>query len=252
MSPRATALSRESISAPEHPYTDRDVREDPRCLDFALAYTATYQGSFGPMRDAQTELLDTGMLSTRTARVVLNCARNDYRVQGRLPVPQHAAPAAPQAPPAAPQRPTLALVPPLPPRPQERVLRRYLLDIRRPIKVKAPYVVGRSAQYVHIVDTDSDRSTAVWRIKGTTGLRIRQSAWRESTEVRLLATEPQREMIAISVKTLCPYPSILHEAELVTFAGMHEVLAKPRHLVLGQPDMLPPVPCPRCLGKGRG
>lgn len=243
MTPRAIApLTRESISAPEHPYTDRDVREDPVCLEFAMAYAATYQGSFGPMRDAQHELLNTGTLSTRTARVVLNCARNDARVQGRLPVPQYAAPAVPWRPASTVTRPALSLVPPLPPRAHEDVRRRYPVEIRRPIKIKTPFAVGRAAKYVHLTVAEHERNEAVWRIKG-----MERMVRGRAAGFMLLAEDPQRVLVSVSVKTVCRHPSVLHEAELGTVADLERMLTVPRYIEVGPQDRVPAVLCPRCL-----
>jgi hypothetical protein len=78
----------DALSSPEFKYTDRHVREDLELREFAEAYVHGYGGSFEPMLNAKRELRSTGRLETRTARVVLNCARYDQNVQSQLPEPK--------------------------------------------------------------------------------------------------------------------------------------------------------------------
>ena len=74
--------------APEIPYTDRDVREDPTLIHWAVEYLSKYGGSFEPLVNAQ-QLLGSGKdLPTNIVRVVLNCMRHDVHVATLLPKPQ--------------------------------------------------------------------------------------------------------------------------------------------------------------------
>jgi hypothetical protein len=81
-------FSNDPLDAPEFKYTDRHVREDVDLRAFAEAYTSAYGGSFEPMLNAKRELRALGRLETRTARVVLNCARYDQNLSGQLPDPK--------------------------------------------------------------------------------------------------------------------------------------------------------------------
>jgi hypothetical protein len=76
------------LSAPEFKYTDRQVREDPELLTWAEGYVRLYGGDFEPLLSAKAEMRSAGRLSTRTARVVLNCARYDQHFTGQLPDPK--------------------------------------------------------------------------------------------------------------------------------------------------------------------
>lgn len=250
MSPRATMpLSTARISAPEHAYTDVDVRSDPTLRSWAEVYCVHYQGSFAPMREAQAELLNAGALSTRTARIVLNCARNDWRVADRLPIPTYDHPEYPttrvveHAQPAQ-ERPALTLVPPLPdlpPRPEERVLHRHLLDVKMPLRIKAPFVAGRAGQFIHFTVPESPKNQAIWRLEGMGKAKQRYA----SDRTRLLEDpSPKRFLLSISVKTACLHPSILHEAELIT--DLEQALTTPR-LVVSPKERIPPTLCPRCV-----
>lgn len=78
----------DALSAPEFKYTDRQVREDVDLRVWAEAYTSAYGGSFEPLLSARRELRATGRLETRTARVVLNCARYDQNFQDQMPDPK--------------------------------------------------------------------------------------------------------------------------------------------------------------------
>lgn len=75
---------RESLEAPEYRFTDRDVREDPSLRTLAEGYVAGYGGDYAPLLDAKREQARDGRLSTRTARVVLNCMRYDFKVSALL------------------------------------------------------------------------------------------------------------------------------------------------------------------------
>lgn len=78
----------EARFAPELRYTDRDIREDDSLMDLAVAYLNVYGGDFEPLVNAQREMVSSGELSTRTARVVLNCMRYDINVSDSLPEPK--------------------------------------------------------------------------------------------------------------------------------------------------------------------
>lgn len=78
----------EAYGAPELRYTDRNVREDSDLRDLAEAYVKVYGGEFEPLVAAKNELMSTGRLETRTARIVLNCMRYDVNVSASLPAPQ--------------------------------------------------------------------------------------------------------------------------------------------------------------------
>lgn len=81
-------MSIPAYGAPEIRYSDRDVREDESLLNLAVAYVDVYGGDFEPLVAGKRELAQTGTLSTRTARVVLNCMRYDVNVSASLPAPQ--------------------------------------------------------------------------------------------------------------------------------------------------------------------
>jgi hypothetical protein len=69
-------------------YTDRDVREDPRLTELAIAYLGQYGGDFEPLVGAQRMLRARGGLTTAVTRKVLNCMRHDWNVAGELPEPK--------------------------------------------------------------------------------------------------------------------------------------------------------------------
>ena len=78
------------MPAPEHKYTDRDVREDASLTELAIEYLKNYGGDFEPILNAQSALNLHGEINTVLTRVVLNCMRYDTNVSAMLPVPEHA------------------------------------------------------------------------------------------------------------------------------------------------------------------
>lgn len=70
------------------PYTDRDVRESEKLRELALLYAANYDGTFQPLITAREYLRETGRMSTKTARIVLNCMRHDDGVSKDMPKPK--------------------------------------------------------------------------------------------------------------------------------------------------------------------
>lgn len=81
-------MSADMLDAPEFKYTDRHIREDPDLRTWAEGYAKIYGGSFEPMLNAKRELRQLGRLETRTARVVLNCARYDNNFRDQIPQPK--------------------------------------------------------------------------------------------------------------------------------------------------------------------
>lgn len=76
------------LNAPEFAYTDRHVREDPDLRTWAEGYVRIYGGGFEPLVNAKREFWRESRLSTRTARVVLNCARYDQNFADQMPTPK--------------------------------------------------------------------------------------------------------------------------------------------------------------------
>ena len=72
----------------DYRYTDRDVREDPRLTQLAMAYLANYGGDFEPLVRAKLYLRQHEELTTVLVRTTLNCMRFDVHVAHELPVPQ--------------------------------------------------------------------------------------------------------------------------------------------------------------------
>lgn len=81
-------MGAERLDAPEFKYTDRHVREDPDLRTWAEGYVRLYGGDFEPLLNAKRELFRADRLETRTARVVLNCARYDQNFAHQLPLPK--------------------------------------------------------------------------------------------------------------------------------------------------------------------
>lgn len=80
-----------SVVTHDYRYTDRDVREDPRLAELAMAYLRTYGGEFEPLIEAKTYLRVVGPeLPTAMVRKTLNCMRHDFNVADRMPVPRRA------------------------------------------------------------------------------------------------------------------------------------------------------------------
>jgi hypothetical protein len=76
------------VTAPEHRYTDRDVRECPELVAAAEGYLRAYTGEFQFLVDAQRSLVSYGQpLPVAITRGVLNCMRADVRLWGTLPAP---------------------------------------------------------------------------------------------------------------------------------------------------------------------
>lgn len=75
------------MAAPEHKYSDRDVRENPDLAEMAYEYLDTYGGEYEPLVRAQEVLRDGRYLTTSQTRVVLNCMRHDWNIADQLPQP---------------------------------------------------------------------------------------------------------------------------------------------------------------------
>jgi hypothetical protein len=75
------------MTAPEHKYSDRDVRADPDLAELAYEYLDAYTGDFEPLIRAQEVLADSRLLTTSQIRVVLNCMRHDWNIADQLPHP---------------------------------------------------------------------------------------------------------------------------------------------------------------------
>jgi hypothetical protein len=121
-------MSVPAYGAPEVRYSDRDVREDQSLMNLAMAYIDVYGGDFEPLVAAKSEFAAYGSLTTRTARVVLNCMRYDVNVSASLP---------------APQRPALVYD-----KPRNRRRRSNEIE-HRPCLIREPH-------YTHMWTTDSD------------------------------------------------------------------------------------------------
>lgn len=74
-------------TAPDIPYTDRNVREDPTLMQWAYEYLRTYGGSFEPLVNAQELLAAEGGLPSHLVRTVLNCMRHDANIAMHMPTP---------------------------------------------------------------------------------------------------------------------------------------------------------------------
>lgn len=70
-------------------YTDRQVREDPELMAFAIGYAQDYEGDFDFLLEAKSYALANDSLPVGVARGVLNCARHDLRVAADLPEPTY-------------------------------------------------------------------------------------------------------------------------------------------------------------------
>jgi len=75
------------MAAPEHKYSDRDVRENPDLTEMAYDYLDSYGGEYEPLVRAQDVLADGRYLTTSQTRVVLNCMRHDWNIADQLPQP---------------------------------------------------------------------------------------------------------------------------------------------------------------------
>jgi hypothetical protein len=75
------------MAAPEHKYSDRDVRADPDLAELAYEYLDAYTGDFEPLVRAQEVLTGSRLLTTSQIRVVLNCMRHDWNIADQLPQP---------------------------------------------------------------------------------------------------------------------------------------------------------------------
>lgn len=76
-----------TVTAHDYRYTDRDVREDPRLTDLAIAYLQQYGGDFDPLVRAKRVMNQGGEMTTVIIRTVLNCMRHDVNVADKMPVP---------------------------------------------------------------------------------------------------------------------------------------------------------------------
>lgn len=150
--------------APDRRYNDRDIEDDPYLVTWAEAYTAQYTGDYAPMVEACREFRQQHGLSPRTARIVMNIARNDSRVRDRLPVP--AAPKEIVLPerdgsvltprPRAAQQPRRLPPPPVP---------RRKIRVELAATIHTPYIVGTSFATKFVHDARGD-GLAVWELDG--------------------------------------------------------------------------------------
>lgn len=74
-------------TAHDYRYTDRDVREDDRLRELAIAYLQQYGGDFDPLVRAKRAMLAGAELTTTIIRTVLNCMRHDVNVADKMPIP---------------------------------------------------------------------------------------------------------------------------------------------------------------------
>lgn len=74
------------MTAPDHAYTDRDVRSDlAKFRSIATKYVQGYTGAFEPLVDAQDAVKEGLELTLPMVRKVLNCMRHDFAVAASLP-----------------------------------------------------------------------------------------------------------------------------------------------------------------------
>jgi hypothetical protein len=73
--------------APEHKYTDADVRGEPDLVELAKEYLENYFGDFDPLVEAQEYHLRGLEMPTAVVRKVLNCMRHDTEWAHVLPRP---------------------------------------------------------------------------------------------------------------------------------------------------------------------
>lgn len=200
-------------------YTDRQVREDPELLAFAVGYAKDYEGDFDFLLEAKSYALFNDSLPIGVARGVLNCARHDLRVAATLPEPKYAIEEA-------------------------RVTDIRTRQPRRKQKLKQ-CGDGREHHEHHWYDTE--QKTVTFLCEGIPYAINRTESFLATTDIRapycvaksgrLLHTVdhglfiwypyPHKwgfYAIKLQVKLVCKYPSILRDPDLVTEEKAEELL----------------------------
>lgn len=220
-------------TAPEIPYTDRDVREDPMLADLAVEYLHQYGGSYEPLVNAQQMLRSDGSLTTQITRVVLNCMRHDTNVARELPPPKRYLMSVPNVAELASRQgrrnsQDIIIVRCSNTKPHSvhyvnptnkcngipHLINRHPTEMR--VTVKTPYARARTGKLWHHVDTSRNASYAMW--------------YPPSHEYGWPDRHAYAENIAdLYVKTICKYPSILKNPILMKTAPSRDA---EEHLLL--------------------
>lgn len=191
--------------APDRRYSDRDIEDDPYLTTWAEAYAAQYTGDYAPMVEACREFRQQHGLSPRTARIVLNIARNDSRVRDRLPVP------------AAPKEIVLPERDGSTPTPRPRVTqppRRPIAVVSEPstpvriwlgARIVSPYMtgIGKSAKLIHLSNT-RQFARARWDLDRELQKFGRDGSW--SSHVHLRDKPALRHLVGIEAASICNTP----------------------------------------------
>lgn len=222
-------------------YTDLDLQIDPSLIVFAIEYAKGYIGDWDVMRSARDRVLQEGSLPVSVARLVLNCARTDPRVNqdalpaGRAGTFTGAFP--PDLPPGTYEVTGLFDDPPsvrVAPKPSERPQRRLRVVPDEPEELYREFATGRWVPWRGRFDLkttwhwrygmSTHKAARVWHVLDPAKSRIEYypvqpgdhrnkqfdvrivwvcaSEWRGTDQVRLCATPPEGLMCATCQRIL--------------------------------------------------